>query len=84
MAAVGLGNMTKTLFGTTLMYGVNGGIETFVSQAAGAKQYKLAGIYLNQGRLILMFTFVPICYMLLSTESIMNMLGQNPHVAKNA
>ena len=37
MAGVGLGNMTKVLLGTTLMYGVNGGIDTYVSQAAGAK-----------------------------------------------
>jgi len=36
MAAIGLGNMTKLMLGTTILQGLNGGIETFVSQAVGA------------------------------------------------
>ena len=36
MAAIGLGNMTKLLLGTTILQGLNGGIETYVSQAVGA------------------------------------------------
>ena len=47
MAGVGLGNMTKQIFGTTILYGVNGSIETFICQALGAREYKLAGVYLN-------------------------------------
>jgi hypothetical protein len=31
MAGVGLGNMTKQIFGTTILYGVNNTIETYVS-----------------------------------------------------
>lgn len=31
MAGVGVGNMTKQLLGTTILYGVNNTIETYVS-----------------------------------------------------
>jgi len=31
MAGVGLGNMTKVLLGTTILSGINGGIDTYVS-----------------------------------------------------
>jgi len=47
MAGIGLGSMTKQILGTTILYGINGSIETFGCQAAGAGKYKLAGIYLN-------------------------------------
>lgn len=47
MAGVALGHMTKVLLGSTILVGVNGSIETYVSQAAGAKEKKLAGTYLN-------------------------------------
>jgi Na+-driven multidrug efflux pump len=64
MAGIGLGNMTKLLLGSTILQGCNGSIETYVSQAAGAGEHKMAGIYLNQGRLILLLCFIPICIML--------------------
>ena len=47
MAGVGLGHMTKAVLGSTILVGVNASIETYVSQAAGAKKYWLAGTYLN-------------------------------------
>ena len=37
MAGVGVGNMTKQILGTTVLYGVNNTVETYVSQAIGAQ-----------------------------------------------
>ena len=76
--------MTKVLLGSTILVGVNGSIETYVSQAAGAKEKKLAGTYLNQGRIILCFFFIPIALILSCTEKTMVMLGQDKEVAQYA
>jgi Na+-driven multidrug efflux pump len=75
MAGVALGHMTKAILGSTILVGVNASIETFVSQAAGGKNYRLAGIYLNQGRIILCLMFLPIAMILLQTENLMTALG---------
>ena len=84
MAGVGLGHMTKAVLGSTILVGVNASIETYVSQAAGAKKYQLAGTYLNQGRVLIVLCFIPICAILLNTEWLMVKLGQNAEVAKHA
>ena len=68
MAGVALGHMTKVLLGSTILVGVNGSIETYVSQSAGAKDKKLAGTFLNQGRVILCLFFIPIAIILCFTK----------------
>ena len=84
MAGVALGHMTRVLLGSSLLVGVNGSIETYVVQAAGAKEHALAGTYLNQGRVILLIVFIPVALMLMQTEYLMVTLGQDPVVAQNA
>ena len=46
LAAAGIGNMVLNLFGMGLFYGLNSALETLVSQAYGAKNMALCGLYL--------------------------------------
>ena len=46
LAAIGLGNFFVTLLGYAVFYGLNGALETFVSQAKGANDMRSCGIYL--------------------------------------
>jgi len=75
IAGVGLGNTTQNLVALSIVYGLNSTIETLVSQAWGAGEKKLCGVYLNRGRLILSLFFIPIFIILENTESILIYLG---------
>lgn len=84
LAGVGLANMTQAFMGYMFIIGLNSSIETFVSQAAGAKNMKLCGVYLNRGRFIMTCVFIPISILLLQVENVLIGLGQNPMVARYA
>lgn len=83
-AGVGLGHAFKVMLGVNVIIGVNSGMETFVNQAIGAKQLKLAGLNLRQGRLIAFLTFLPCCLILFNVERLLLLCGQDPKVAKYA
>ena len=57
--------------------GMNNGIETLVSQAAGANDLKLCGIYLNRGRFLLVLLLIPITCALMNIKPLLILLGQN-------
>lgn len=63
---------------------MNNAIETLVSQAAGAKDLKLCGIYLNRGRYLLTLFLIPITCILLYVEPLLVMLGQNKEASRYA
>ena len=46
LAAVGLGNLFINMLGVAIFFGLNGALETLVSQAHGANDKHLCGIYL--------------------------------------
>jgi Na+-driven multidrug efflux pump len=50
---------------------MNGAVETFVSQSFGAKNLKLCGQYMNQGRIILLLMFIPIALILNQSDRIL-------------
>ena len=79
-----MGNMTQNLLGLSIILGFNSTLDTLVSQAAGAGNHELCGVYLNRGRFILAILCVPIVITLLHTENILLLLKQDPQVAKYA
>ena len=83
-AGVGLGHAFKMMLGITVVHGVNSGMDTYLNQAVGAKHYELAGQYFNRGRLITFLTFLPCLVILLNTQRILMLLGQNEKVAHYA
>ena len=60
LAAVGLTNVVVGTMILSLMNGLNSAQETLTSQAFGAGNRHLCGIYLNRGRCILITFFVPL------------------------
>jgi MATE family multidrug resistance protein len=84
LAGVGMGNMTQTLCGLSIVYGFNSALDTLISQAAGSKNIRLCGLYLNKGRFIMTLLFIPIVSILVNTEALLVGLGQNKEVAQYA
>jgi MATE family multidrug resistance protein len=84
LAGVGMGNLIVSVFGISLFIGLNGALETLVSQAFGNNNMKLCGIYLNRGRFMLLLLNIPIVYILCNAEAILLLLKQDPRVCSNA
>lgn len=57
--------------GYSVVVGLNGALETLVSQAYGAKNYDQCGVYLNRGRIVLLITFTLVFVILSHTEVIL-------------
>lgn len=53
------------------MLGINSALETFASQAAGAGNLELCGLYLNRNRVVLAINAIPVCAILFNAESIL-------------
>lgn len=68
MSAVGLANMIVATFGTCTLQGINGGLETLVSQANGSGNQYMCGVYLQTARIVAFFTFIPIAYIFYLTR----------------
>jgi len=75
MAGVGLGNMTNNLCALSIILGFNSALDTLISQAAGAGNIELSGVYLNQGRFIMTCLFIPIAGLLMNTKTILVAAG---------
>jgi Na+-driven multidrug efflux pump len=81
LAGVGMGNMLINLFGVSLMVGCNFALDTFVSQAAGAGNKELCGIYVHRARFITVCLLIPVCLLLMNAEAILIACGQDPEVS---
>lgn len=60
LAAVGLSGVVVAMMMLSLLIGLNSAQETLTSQAFGAQNTHLCGVYLNRGRLILIAFFLPL------------------------
>ena len=76
MAGVGLGNMTMNLLCCSIIDSFNSSIETLGTQAAGAGNKKLCGIYLNRGRLIASIVLIPCILALMNVHHLFVYFGQ--------
>ena len=77
LAGVGLGNLMVNITAIAVSVGMNGAIDTLVSQAYGDKEYYLWGCYLNRGRIIQFLFNIPQIFILLYSKEILVLLGQN-------
>jgi len=60
LAVVGLAGSSETVIFHSLLMGLNAAQETLTSQAFGAGNLRLCGIYLNRGHFILIAFFIPL------------------------
>ena len=84
LAGVGLGNMLINLICFSITQGLNGALETFVSQSFGAKKYSECGIYLNRGKVVDTITMIPIFVIFAFSDRILIAIGQDPSISKIA
>jgi len=73
-----MGNMLINVLGFAVQQGLNGALETLVSQAFGNKEERMCGVYLNRGRLICAALTVPLIIIFVFSNSILVALGQDP------
>ena len=83
LASVGLSSVCVNIMVLSIMIGLNAAQETLTSQAYGAGNLKLCGIYLNRGRFILIAFFIPFAVIpSIFAEEIFNGIGQDPEVSR--
>ena len=75
LAGIGLGNTTLNILCLSIVMGMNGALETLVSQAFGYGNIALSGVYLNRARVIGTLTFIPCAILLMFAESLLLKLG---------
>ena len=79
LAAVGLGSVITTIMISGFLIGLNTAQETLTSQAFGAGNIHLCGVYLNRGRYILILFFLLLATIpAFFSEDILLALGQDP------
>ena len=82
IAAVGLANVVFSVMILSLLVGLNCAQETLTSQAFGAGNLRLCGVYLNRGCFILIVFFVVFAIMpAFFAEKILVAIGQDPQVS---
>ena len=84
LAGLGMGNVLISAICLAFSFGLNGTLESKVSQSYGSEEYEMCGVWLNRGRMINTFLMVPIGVLFMFTEQIMLFIGQPAIVAKYA
>jgi len=84
LAAASMGTVYSNVCGCSLLWGLSEAIDTLCSQAYGAKQYRLMGIFLQRGVVILCLASTLASVAFYFTETVLLALGQNPELSKNA
>jgi len=84
LAAVGMGNVLISAFCMAFCFGLNGTLESKISQAYGANNYEMCGVWLNRGRKICSFIFLPIACLFYGSEMMLKAIGMDQNLAANA
>jgi Na+-driven multidrug efflux pump len=59
-----MGNMIINMSAFSILFGMNGALDTLVAQAYGVGDLYMCGVYLNRGRFILLCAFIPLVMIL--------------------
>ena len=71
IAAVGLANSILAIFATYFTFGFMVPLETLTSQAYGAGNLRLCGVYLNRAIILLHIAFIPMAIIFYNLEEIL-------------
>ena len=83
LAAVGLANVFCMIMIEPIIGGLNSAQETLTSQAFGAGNIRLCGVYLNRGSFILLAFFIPLAvFPAFYMNDVLLAIGQDPEVAR--
>ena len=81
LAGVGMGNMLINVLCFAVTQGLNGALETLVSQSYGARKFEACGIYLNRGKVVSTMIMIPIVIIYLLSDKILIALDQDPAIS---
>ena len=84
VAGVGIGIIYINLLFLSALWGFNGALNNLVSQAFGAGNLKLCGVYLNRGRIAISIVYVPIAFFLFISEYAFKMMNFDHEVSHYA
>jgi MATE family multidrug resistance protein len=84
LAGVGMGNMLINVLCFAIVQGLNGALETLVSQSFGAMKYEQCGIFLNRGKVVATMIMIPIIILYSVSDKILIALDQDPAISKIA
>ena len=70
-AGVGLGTTMNHIFGCCILFGLNRAMDTLISQAYGAGNIALCGVYLNKARVIGTLAFIPVTLILMNCRTVL-------------
>lgn len=84
IAGVGMGNMLINVLCFAISQGLNGALETLVSQAYGYGNFRICGVYLNRGRLIVSCLMVPIIIIFTLSDKILVAIKQDALISHYA
>jgi Na+-driven multidrug efflux pump len=75
MAGIGMGNALIGSFCMAFCYGLNGTLESKISQAFGAEDFEGCGQWLNRSRIINTLIMIPIAILFLSSGYLLKLIG---------
>jgi MATE family multidrug resistance protein len=84
LGGVGVGSMLYNILGVSLGIGFSCGLDTLVSQSNGAGNYWRSGIHLQRAMVVCTLVCIPSFIILFLTEEILNAIGQDPAIAREA
>ena len=76
-----MGNMLVNVLVFAVTQGLNGALETLVSQSFGAKKFEACGIFLNRGKIICTLLFIPVIFLFSYSDKILIALHQNAEIS---
>ena len=71
LGGVGMGNMLINVLSFAVIQGLNGALETFVSQAFGAGKFEQCGVYLNRAKYVATLIMIPIIIIYIFSDKIL-------------
>ena len=83
-AGVGLGTTMNHIFGCCILFGLNRAMDTLISQAYGAGNFGLCGVYLNRARIIGTIAFIPVTIICMNCEVFLLWFSQDPKTVEFA
>ncbi|KAG0609932.1 hypothetical protein M758_7G025100 [Ceratodon purpureus] len=81
LAGAALASSFAAVTGFSLLVGMGCALETLCGQAFGAKNYRMVGIYLQRGMLVLFFTAIPVAVVWFNMTQLLIAFGQDPEIA---
>ena len=82
LAAMSLGLSVVNVCGVAVGFGLGTALETFCSQAYGAKNFRLVGIVLQRGIIIFCLSLFPVFALWINIENVLIKLHQTREVAR--